>query len=197
LLDEIFEENVRDYEGATVINRVIANTLHQGDTAVIDFWWLNNGVTIIGNRVGSSGKRLELEDPQIVNGLQSSKEVYSYFQSISRNSQRDAEGTGYTFTSRRGGYCFVAACDGFWVEFRRSREPAVSRGCLRARSRSHLVLVTLAPTSTRPGLAVPLRSALRPSANCCGWRVCLAVRSVRLVEGAADVRSSDPRIYRS
>ena len=94
LLDEIFEENVRDYEGTTIINRAIAKTLHQGDSAIIDFWWLNNGVTIIGNRVGSSGKRLELEDPQIVNGLQSSKEVYNYFQSISQSPQRDAEGKG-------------------------------------------------------------------------------------------------------
>jgi hypothetical protein len=94
LRDEIFEENVRDYEGATVINRAIASTLRQGDGAPIDFWWLNNGVTVIGNRVGATGKRLELEDPQVVNGLQSSKEVYSYFQSLPGGAQGNPEGRG-------------------------------------------------------------------------------------------------------
>lgn len=37
LRDEIFEENVRGYEGATVINRAIAESLRQGDKGDIDF----------------------------------------------------------------------------------------------------------------------------------------------------------------
>jgi hypothetical protein len=83
LRDEIFEENVRDYEGATIINRGIADSLRQGDAATSDFWWLNNGVTVIGKRIGPTGKRLEIEDPQIVNGLQTSRGIYQYFQSAS------------------------------------------------------------------------------------------------------------------
>ncbi|MFD5328328.1 AIPR family protein [Streptomyces sp. NPDC127092] len=79
LRDEIFEENVRGYEGATVINRGIAESLRQGDDADADFWWLNNGVTVIGKRVQPSGKMLHIEDPQIVNGLQTSRNVHEYF----------------------------------------------------------------------------------------------------------------------
>ncbi|MGW4846454.1 AIPR family protein [Nocardia brasiliensis] len=75
----IFEENVRGYEGATVINRAIGSTLRQGDISSVDFWWLNNGVTILGRRVQPSGKTLAIEDPQIVNGLQTSKSIYQYF----------------------------------------------------------------------------------------------------------------------
>jgi hypothetical protein len=88
LRDEIFEENVRDYEGATVINRGITESLKQGDLSATDFWWLNNGVTIIGKRVGPSGKRLDIEDAQIVNGLQTSRSIYSYFQGLPAASKK-------------------------------------------------------------------------------------------------------------
>lgn len=81
LRDEIFEENVRDYEGDTVINRGIASSLQEGDGAVPDFWWLNNGVTVIGRKARPSGKRFDIEDPQIVNGLQTSRNIYRYFHS--------------------------------------------------------------------------------------------------------------------
>ncbi|QQQ76697.1 AIPR family protein [Saccharothrix sp. 6-C] len=84
LRDEIFEENVRDFEGNTLINRGIADSLKQGDSANPDFWWLNNGVTILGRRVQPSGKRLDIEDPQIVNGLQTSRSVYQYFHNLIR-----------------------------------------------------------------------------------------------------------------
>ncbi|MFB8349947.1 AIPR family protein [Streptomyces niveus] len=79
LRDEIFEENIRGYEGTTVINRGIAESLQQGDSAAADFWWLNNGVTVIGKRVQPQGKMLQIEDPQIVNGLQTSRNVHAYF----------------------------------------------------------------------------------------------------------------------
>lgn len=71
----LFEANVRDYEGETVVNKSIQSTLEHNDTTV-DFWWLNNGVTIVADKVQSAGKLLELESPQIVNGLQTSYEIY-------------------------------------------------------------------------------------------------------------------------
>ncbi|MEP7765200.1 AIPR family protein [Sanguibacter sp. 25GB23B1] len=71
----LFEANVRDYEGDTSVNRSIGETLEREDTD-IDFWWLNNGVTIVANRVQPAGKMLELDSPQIVNGLQTSHEIY-------------------------------------------------------------------------------------------------------------------------
>jgi hypothetical protein len=41
---------------------------------------LNNGITILASKANNAGHlRLSLEDPQIVNGLQTSREVFSYF----------------------------------------------------------------------------------------------------------------------
>jgi hypothetical protein len=71
----LFEANVRDYEGDTTVNREIEETLAAADSEV-DFWWLNNGVTIVASKVQPANKTLELESPQIVNGLQTSTEIY-------------------------------------------------------------------------------------------------------------------------
>lgn len=71
----LFEANVRDYEGETTVNKSIQSTLEQRDPNV-DFWWLNNGVTIVADRVQPANKLLELDSPQIVNGLQTSHEIY-------------------------------------------------------------------------------------------------------------------------
>nr|WP_241728862.1 AIPR family protein [Nocardioides zeae] len=71
----LFEANVRDYEGETGVNRSIQATLTKEDKGV-DFWWLNNGVTIVADKVQPASKLLELESPQIVNGLQTSHEIF-------------------------------------------------------------------------------------------------------------------------
>jgi hypothetical protein len=89
--DDIFEENVRGYEGATVINRGIGASLRQGDDAPVDFWWLNNGVTVLGAKVRHGNKRLIVDDPQIVNGLQTSRNIYQY---LSAESLGDGVGGG-------------------------------------------------------------------------------------------------------
>jgi hypothetical protein len=41
-----------------------------------------NGVTIITPKAVSAGKQLTIEDPQIVNGLQTSHEIYRYFSEL-------------------------------------------------------------------------------------------------------------------
>lgn len=71
----IFEANVRDYEGSTSVNQEIGRTLQTLDNEV-DFWWLNNGVTIVAKQVQPANKLLKLESPQVVNGLQTSTEIY-------------------------------------------------------------------------------------------------------------------------
>jgi hypothetical protein len=71
----LFDANVRDYEGDVTVNQSIQATLAKVDSEV-DFWWLNNGVTIVANRVQPANKLLELDTPQIVNGLQTSNEIY-------------------------------------------------------------------------------------------------------------------------
>jgi hypothetical protein len=73
----LFEANVRDYQGSTAVNDEIFISLKAKDLE--DFWWLNNGVTIVAGKAIVSSKTLTLEDPQIVNGLQTSNEIFRYF----------------------------------------------------------------------------------------------------------------------
>lgn len=80
----LFEANVRDYEGDTRVNKSIEDTLAHNDSDV-DFWWLNNGVTIVATKVQPANKLLELESPQVVNGLQTSNEIYKRAQLGSRS----------------------------------------------------------------------------------------------------------------
>jgi hypothetical protein len=75
-----FEANVRDYQGKVSVNAEIQATLEKQETE--DFWWLNNGVTILAGRTALNGKDLSIENPEIVNGLQTSREIFSYFRDI-------------------------------------------------------------------------------------------------------------------
>jgi len=70
----LFEGNVRDYQGKTEVNKEIRQSLDCAGSE--DFWWLNNGVSIICSNASLSGKTLTIEDAEIVNGLQTSREVY-------------------------------------------------------------------------------------------------------------------------
>lgn len=73
-----FESNVRDYQGHNSVNSSIANTL-EGEGKE-DFWWLNNGVTILSTDIKLiTNKSLQVVNPEIVNGLQTSREIYNYF----------------------------------------------------------------------------------------------------------------------
>jgi AIPR protein len=83
---ELFESNVRDYAGRTSVNTDISDTLKSGHRE--DFWWFNNGVTIVGEEVRIAGKKIVVKDPQIVNGLQTSHEVYNYFQDSGQHNDR-------------------------------------------------------------------------------------------------------------
>lgn len=81
----IFEANVRDYQGNIQVNKGIRDTL--ASSADDEFWWLNNGITIIAAKASLSGKTLTLMNPLIVNGLQTSYEIHSCFSADS--SRRD------------------------------------------------------------------------------------------------------------
>jgi hypothetical protein len=84
----MFEANVRDYQGQTEVNEAIASTL-VGKPAE-DFWWLNNGVTVLASKGSIIGKTLTIQDPQVVNGLQTSTEVFNY---LSRKPTEDDDRT--------------------------------------------------------------------------------------------------------
>ena len=72
----IFEANVRDYQGRTEVNDEIQHSLQEPHQE--DFWWLNNGITVLASKASQSGKALTIEDPQVVNGLQTSSEIFNY-----------------------------------------------------------------------------------------------------------------------
>ena len=74
----IFESNVRDYQGHVTVNKAIQDSLEAAEGE--DFWWLNNGVTIIASSATfSTAKTLKIDFPEVVNGLQTSNEIFNYF----------------------------------------------------------------------------------------------------------------------
>lgn len=70
----LFDWNVRDYQGPVTVNQEISATLENPESP--EFWWLNNGVTIICSNATTGGKTYTLTDIQIVNGLQTSHTIY-------------------------------------------------------------------------------------------------------------------------
>ncbi|MGW3507074.1 AIPR family protein [Streptomyces sp. NPDC000994] len=83
---ELFESNVRDYAGSTTVNNAISETLKSGTRE--DFWWFNNGVTVVADAAQIVGKKIVVREPQIVNGLQTSHEVYNYIESGGQHRDR-------------------------------------------------------------------------------------------------------------
>ena len=86
----IFDGNVRDFQGNIEVNSAIAESLN--DPEAPQFWWLNNGVTILASDVSAVGKKLYVDSPQIVNGLQTSIVIHENF---------PADGDGATEKSGR------------------------------------------------------------------------------------------------
>lgn len=82
--ESIFEENVRHYQGDVDVNKDINESLNSDFET--DFWWLNNGITIIAQEVRPLAKTLQVEGVQIVNGLQTSF-------TIGKNYNKDEEDT--------------------------------------------------------------------------------------------------------
>ncbi len=74
----IFESNVRGFWPKTPINKEILKTLEKAQESP-EFWLLNNGITILAGDTSNAGHlQLEIHDPQVVNGLQSSRVIYDY-----------------------------------------------------------------------------------------------------------------------
>lgn len=80
--DDLFESNIRHFQGLVDVNKKIKNTIENISSE--DFWWLNNGITIIAEKPNEVGKQLSIENIQIVNGLQTS---YSIFNNYSDGSE--------------------------------------------------------------------------------------------------------------
>ena len=74
----LFDSNVRDFMGINAVNGDILDTLENQKNNE-DFWWLNNGITILCSSAVAIGKSITIENVQIVNGLQTSECIYRYF----------------------------------------------------------------------------------------------------------------------
>ncbi|MEH2276605.1 MAG: AIPR family protein [Nostoc sp.] len=83
----IFTFNVRDYQGNVEVNKDIHKTL-ESDTK-LDFWWLNNGITVLSSKATVAGKIISLDDVQVVNGLQTTNTIYNYLKNSSGDNQKD------------------------------------------------------------------------------------------------------------
>ena len=78
LAERFFDSNVRGYWKTSVINKRIASTLMTATAP--EFWLLNNGITILTEQVVAGGHlEVDVMDPQIVNGLQTSREIFNHF----------------------------------------------------------------------------------------------------------------------
>lgn len=71
MLTNIFEDNVRDFQGYNPVNNEIKETLYD-KTDQVRFGLLNNGVTIVAKNITVVGDQIRIYDYQIVNGCQTS-----------------------------------------------------------------------------------------------------------------------------
>jgi hypothetical protein len=85
---QLLESNVRDYQGsARPVNEAIKGTL-ENKAPKEDFWWLNNGVTMIADECPISAQKITIKRPEIVNGLQTSYEIYHARKTVSADTKR-------------------------------------------------------------------------------------------------------------
>lgn len=71
MLTNIFEDNVRDFQGYNPVNNEIRDTIKDTEDQK-RFALLNNGITIVAKKVDITGDNVEIYDYQIVNGCQTS-----------------------------------------------------------------------------------------------------------------------------
>jgi AIPR protein len=80
--ERLFDQNVRNWLGATSVNAAITDSLLSNPD---EFWYFNNGVTVLcdsaqpvffGRRAQSQPMRLELINPRVVNGAQTVAAVH-------------------------------------------------------------------------------------------------------------------------
>jgi hypothetical protein len=54
----------------------------------LDFWWLNNGVTIVADEASYINNQLVIKNPLIVNGLQTSHEIHAFANTLPAGDNR-------------------------------------------------------------------------------------------------------------
>ena len=80
----LFEENIREYLGGTSgINKAIIGTLKNPNERG-NFFYYNNGITIICDRAKADAKKVDIVNPQIVNGCQTVNSIAEVLKSIEK-----------------------------------------------------------------------------------------------------------------
>jgi hypothetical protein len=70
----LFDDNVRDFQGSNTINSEINVTINKEPEK---FVLLNNGITIVCEKYSQSNMQINIKNPQIVNGCQTSHVLYN------------------------------------------------------------------------------------------------------------------------
>lgn len=83
---QLFNANVRDYMGLNRVNEDILFSLENERN--VDFWYMNNGITVIASDATIVSKTIFLTNPQIVNGLQTSESICSFFKKQGTDCER-------------------------------------------------------------------------------------------------------------
>lgn len=74
IIESVFYDNVRAFQGLNSVNNSIAQSLKNGDIEL--FTAMNNGITIIAKNLKATGNNIHLVDYQIVNGCQTCNVLY-------------------------------------------------------------------------------------------------------------------------
>ena len=87
----IFYSNIRNYKGLNKINKGIKTTY---DTNSKDFWFYNNGITVVCKDYQMNDNRgIFITAPQIVNGCQTATTIYNCWRSSNQFDRENVEGT--------------------------------------------------------------------------------------------------------
>ena len=84
--EPIFESNIRHFLGEVDVNKKISETLSSDHEN--DFWWFNNGITIIADTCSLLPKTLVLNNIKVINGLQTSFSIFESAQFITKDDPR-------------------------------------------------------------------------------------------------------------
>lgn len=85
LFNNIFEDNVRDFQGYNPVNKEIQATITDEEKQV-RFAILNNGITIVAKEIRTEGDKISIFDYQIVNGCQTSHVLFDNHSSLEESS---------------------------------------------------------------------------------------------------------------
>lgn len=83
---QLFDANIRGWQQASPVNKQIRATLSGTGP---NFWLLNNGITLLASDAKNEGgpRTVVVTNPQIVNGLQTSRAIFDHFKELPEGTQ--------------------------------------------------------------------------------------------------------------